>query len=131
MAVSLLLFLLSLNLINFLLQRFKLIFYISYDGRTDRVSLIVYHIGGRISCNIGNKLFIKIIFWVRRDVLIGHALFLQDFLRCCKLFLALAGIRPNTNQIDILVFEILIHFLQFRHFRNTGAASIVPEVNDG
>ncbi|CAN3997225.1 General stress protein 16U, partial [Dysosmobacter welbionis] len=109
----------------------QLLLHIAHDIRTHDVSLAVHDICSGIGGNIRNEVLVEIALRIRRDIVIGHALFLQNLPGRVQLLPALAGVGTHTDEVDVSFFEILIQLLQFRHLGDAGTAAIVPEIDDG
>mgnify|MGYP001723168446 CR=1 FL=1 len=55
-----------------------------HDIRTHDVSLAVHDICSGIGGNIRNEVLVEIALRIRRDIVIGHALFLQNLVSSCS-----------------------------------------------
>ena len=113
------------------MQGIHLLFHITNQRRANDISFAVHNIRGGVSADFPDELFVKIIFGIGNDILVRHSFFRQDFPGKFQLFLAFAGIRPDADQIDVVLLKFLIHFFQLRHFGDTCSAAIVPEIHDG
>ena len=97
-----------------ILQCVHLILYISNNGSSDYISVPVHNIGGGVAGNFRNEVLVEIIVGVRGDIQISDAFFLQDFPGGGKLLLTFTGIGSHSDQVDILLFELLVQLFQLR-----------------
>ena len=109
----------------------QLLLHIADDVRTHDISLAVHDICGGVGGNVRNEVLVEIALRIRRDIAIGHALFLQNLPGRVQLLLALAGVGAHADEVDVPLLEILIQLLQFGHLGDAGAAAVVPEIDDG